>query len=309
MLKNRQVLLAKLEATYNVDPVPVAATNSILVEDLKWALEGHRRAARPAIRASLGKLKDLYAGSLLSVSFTTEVKGAGGAVDVPPEISPLFQAAGWKETINVATSVVYTPASTTLKSITLYPHEDGVLYKVTGCVGTSSGSFKTADKGMLTWNFKGHYSGPTDVALPTPTYNATVPVPLINVPFSVDSFSGIISSLSFDLGVEIAMPDSIAATDGYGQLQITGRNVTGSIDPEMNLAAAYDWLNKLRLGTAFALTTGVIGTATGNKYKIDMPAITYTDVSPGDRSGILTRDVKFLAAEVATDSEISVTFT
>ena len=53
MLDKRAVLLAKDEVTYNTDSVPVAGTDAILVEDLKWAFASSRMFQRNQIgRAS-----------------------------------------------------------------------------------------------------------------------------------------------------------------------------------------------------------------------------------------------------------------
>lgn len=307
MLKNRQVILAKIESVYNTDPVPTGAANAILVEDPKWSFAG-RRAERKPLRSSIAPLKGLYAGALLNVEFNVELKGSGAA-GTAPEIGVLLRACALGETIVASTSVTYKPVSTGHESCTIYLYEDGLLYKVTGCRGNLSAALKTGDKGVLSFKFTGHFSGPTDVALATPTYNATVPVPLINVPFSIGSYSAVISALNFDLGHTLATPDNIAAADGYAAVQITARKVTGSLDPEATLVATYDWVGKWKAGTGQALTTGAIGSAAGNICTISMPVVVNTDVGPADRDGVLTRDLKFEAVESTTDDEVSIAFT
>lgn len=307
MLKTRAVLLAKTEVTYNTDPTPTPAANAILVENLSWSFDGARMAERAAVRASLAPLKNLYAGSLISITFDAEIKGSGAA-GTAPEIGPLLRGCGFAETIVAATSVTYKPASSGHESLTFWLYEDGMKYVVTGCRGTVTGSLATGATGKLSFTFTGHFSGPTDVALATPTYNATVPPALINVPFSIDSYSAVISKLDFDMGLTLAKPDNIAATDGYGQLQITGRACTGTIDPEASLVAAYDWVTKWKSSAAYALTTGAIGGTAGNKCTISMPAVVYSEISSGDRDGILTREIKFQAVESSGDDEISLLF-
>lgn len=308
MLKTRAVVLAKTEVTYNTDPTPAAGTNAILVENLGWSFEGARLAERNAVRNSLAQLKKLYAGSLISITFDAEIKGSGAA-GTAPEIGPLLRGCGFAETVVAATSVTYKPASSGHESLTFWLYEDGMKYVVTGCRGTVTASLQTGQTGKFSFTFTGHFSGPSDVALATPTYNATVPPVLINVPFAIDSYSAVISKMDFDMGLTLAKPDSIAATDGYGQMQITGRAVSGSIDPEAALVAAYDWVTKWKSSASYALTTGAIGGTAGNKYTISMPAVVYNELSNGDRDGILTREVKFQAVESTGDDEVSIAFT
>lgn len=308
MLSTRAVLLAKAESTYNTDPVPVEGTNAILVENLKHSYDSTRMAERMATRASLGKLKPVFAGQLGQLTFDVELKGSGAA-GTAPELGVLLKGCGFAETVVVSTSVTYKHASSGHSSLTFYFFEDGMKYIMTGARGMVSMSLQTGATGKLSFTFTGHIATPTDVALATATYNATVPPPVIAGAFAIDSYSAVISKLDIDWGIELAKPDDLSASDGYGQIQITGRNVTGGFDPEAALVAAYDWITKWKSSAAYALTTGAIGATAGNKYTVTAPAVTYTEVASGDRSGILTRDLKCVFAESSGDDEVAIAFT
>jgi Phage tail tube protein len=308
MLKTRAVLLAKVEGTYGTDSVPVAATNAVLVENLAFGYEGTRMAERAPVRPSLGKVKPIFAGQLGQLTFDVELKGSGAA-GTAPELGPLLTGCGFSETIVAVTSVTYKHASSGHTSLTFYFFEDGLRYIMTGARGSVSLSLQTGATGKLSFTFVGHIASPTDVALAVPTYSAIVPAPVIAGAFSLDSYSAIISKLDVDWGIEVAKPDNLSAADGYGQIQITGRNVTGSVDPQATLVAAYDWIAKWKSSAAYALTTGTIGAAAGNRYAVTMPAVTYTEINAGDHEGILTRELKFVAAESAGDDEVSLAFT
>jgi hypothetical protein len=310
MLDKRAVMLSKDEATYNVDSAPVAGTDAILIEDLKWAFANTRMHQQNPVRASLGKLKPLYAGTLLTLSGKCEIKGSGAA-GTPPEIAPLLRGSGWAETIVVSTSVTYKPSSTQSvhKSQSQYFYDDGLLLKLTGARGKLSCDLSIGTPGFAAFEFTGHFAGLTDVALPAATYDSTLPVPLINVPFTVDAFAAVISKLAFDMGVELSIPENIAAVDGYGEIQITGRNPTGSFNPLRVTKATHDFIAKWQGGNAMALTTGVIGATAGNRYTVTMPAITYTDVGRGNQNNVGTYETPFAAAESAGDDEVSIVFT
>lgn len=309
LLVRREVILAKIETTYNTDPVPVAGTDAMLVEAPAWSNASPRMLERPAIRSSLGMLQHVYGGSLRQVTFTIEIKGAGGAVDVPPEFGPLLRACGLGETINATTSVVYAPVSTSFESVTIYYHQDGILNKLTGCRGTVTATMAAGQIGKLNFTLTGHFLAETDVALPTPTYVSTVPVPVINTPFTFGGFSSKVNEVTFDLQNEVSAVPDMAASDGYGEIRITARDVVGSYDPEAELIATEnvwaDWKN----GVAQVLASGVIGSVAGNRYKIDMPAVHYREIAPGDREGVRSFAVGFGASESAGDDEVSITFT
>jgi hypothetical protein len=382
MLKTRAVLLAKEETTSGVDVAPTAAANAILVENLAFSWEGARMAERPATRASLGKLKPVFAGTLGQVTFDAEIKGSGAA-GTAPEIGVLLKGCGFAETIVASTSVAYKHASSNHPTLTLYFYEDGLFYAMTGAVGMPTRSLQTGAIGKYSFTFTGHMEcggtavsattttivlpatfpatddvfngrtikivsgtgagqsktisdytgstktvtvttwattpdntsvfsiigGPIDVGLPTATYNATVPAPVIGAAFRIDNYAAVISKIDTDWGLEVGKPDNISANDGYGNIKITGRNVTGSIDPEATLVAAYDWITKWKSSTGYALATGTIGTVAGNKYAVTQPAVTYTEVGAGDREGILTRELKYVANESSGDDEDTIIFT
>ncbi len=309
MLVNREVIQAKIESTYGTDAVPVAGTDDILVENIGWSNEGLRMTARPAVRASLGELQHIYGGTLRGITFDVELKGGGGAVDVPPEFGPLLRACGFGETINATTDVQYDPVSTGAESVTIYYFQDGIRYNLLGCRGNVTFNMETGMPGKMSFTMVGHLVSPTDVALISPTYVSIVPVPLINVGFTIGGFSAVINAFTFDMSNTVAQVPDMGATDGYGEIQITKRDVQGSYDPEAELIATEDPEADLRQGTALALTTGVIGSTAGNRYIVTMPALVYRDYSPGDREGIRTYEIPFGAAETTGDNEVQLVFT
>lgn len=304
----RTVLLAKIEATYNTDPTPVEAADAVLIENPAMQFEGARMHERNPTKPSLGALNSLYAGSLMTVTFDVDIKGSGTA-GTAPEYGPLLRACGLGEAIVAVTSVTYEPVSTAFESVTIYWFVDGLKYILTGCRGTVTGAVGIGATAKLSFSMTGHFTGPTDVALAAPTYSAITPLAMLNLTsFTVDSFAAIVSAINFDLGLEVGTPDDLSATDGFGEVQISGRRVTGSIDPMETLVATYDWVTKWKADTAAVLTTGAIGAA-GNIFNLSFPKAQYTELSSGDRAGMLTRDITFLAGENVADDEISLVFT
>ena len=309
MLIKRQVILAKIEATFGVDPTPVAANDSVLAENLAPAFEGARRHEREPTKPSLGSIPSVYGGTLKTISFDVYLKGSGTA-GTAPEIDPLLRACGMGVTNVPATSDTYAPVSTAYEGCTIYWYEDGLEHKLIGCRGSFVATLEAGVPGKLSFTMTGHYTKPTDVALVTPTYDATVPPSVINLAnFLLDSVAFNVAAISLDMGVVLAMPADILAADGYGDVTIVDRKVTGSIDPLATLIATYDWVTKWQADTSVALTTGAVGGTAGNKWTLACPTAQYTEPAQGDRDGIITRQVTFAANESSGDDEMSLAFT
>ena len=304
-LVKRELILAAIEATYNTDATPTGA-DAVLVENVGWSYAGARMVERAAVKPTLGQLQQVFAGTLMEVTCDAEIKGSGVAGDAP-EIDALLRACGLDADVSAGTSVTYAPLSQAHESATLYFHEDGSLYKLTGARGTVALNLETGGKGMASFTLTGHVTGPIDAALPVASYDATVPPPVIGVPFTVGSYSAAINALALDLGNTIATPASMSAADGYGEILITDRDVTGSFDPEATLVAAQDWHGDWKSGATKAISTGVIGATAGNRYQLDLSEAYYRELAPGDRDGLRTYEISYGAA--GDDNALTLTFT
>ncbi len=308
MLTNREIITFKLENTYRTDSTPAVSADEVLVENPSWTHEGLRMAQRNPVRVSLGKLAQIYAGTLKAVSFDVELKGSGTAGTVP-ELGTLLRACGMGETISAGTSVTYASVSTGHEPFTMWYYQDGTLHKLNGCRGNVAFNLAAGEIGKLSFTITGHPGTVTDATLPTAAYNATVPAPFINAGFAVDSYADVINALTFDLGNTIATPPDVNQSNGYGEIQIVSRDINGSFDPEHELVAVEDFIGNFTSGKSMALTTGAIGSTAGNICTITMPGISFRDVSPADRDGIRSLEIPFGAAETTTDNELSIAFT
>jgi len=289
MLKKRTVLLIKLETTYKTEAVPAAGTDAILVANPSFGIEGARMIERENTKADLNKDQGIYAGSLRKVSFEVENKGSGVA-GVAPEFGAALQACGMLETIVANTSVTYTEADEGIPSVTIHYFEDGILHILTGCRGEASGSLETGEKGTISFEFTGHLKASSDTPIPAAAYIETLPAPFIKASVDIGGFGPAISKIDFGLGNTVATPPSASDAEGYGEIVITERDMTGSFDPESTLMATKDWVNEWRTGIIQTLTTGVVGTTPGNQFKVDMD-VYFREISGGDRDGVLTNEI------------------
>ncbi len=307
------VVLAEQETTYNTDPSPLAA-DFVLVKDVKFGYDDVIRFSREKYaRQTLPPLASIRGGELVKIDFAADIAGSGSAVDSAPAIGKLLKSSGWKETITPATRVVYTLSSvlSDMKSLTFYIYEDGSLYKFTGCRGTSKLSFKPGEPGQVQFSFVGHFTGKTDDTAPAITDSTPTPPVWLNAGLAYNSFTGVVDSLEIDPGIEIAKPKSVNATDGFGEIQVTGRKVTGKAGIFKDSFANFNPFTLLEADTRAALATANwIGSSSTNRYKISLPKVQVEGIEHGDEGGLAKWDLSFLATEDASagDDDVSLTF-
>jgi hypothetical protein len=307
---SNEVLYAKTEVTYGTDPTPTT-TDAILIRNPQLRSEGLRMNDRAAVRASLGQLQAIYGGTLKRLTFECEVKGSGTA-GTAPEIGPLLEACGLEETIVADTSATYVPESAAHESVTLYYFEGGrKRHILTGCRGTVT--FRLEAGGLLfaAFEFVGHYTEPTDQSIPSPSYDSAAPRAALGMAVAINGVTAIVAkSWEWMLNNTIALPPSIAAADGYGEIILTARDIRGSILIESELDSVLDVDTLLSGGTKFAFTSGTLGSVAGNRVVVSTPSSsTYvTDTELAEADGLRNRNVP-LAVDDAVASSFSVAFT
>jgi len=308
---SNEVILAKIETTYNTDATPAATTNAILVRNVDMRPEGLRMVDREAIRGGLGRLQQIYGGQLKRITFECEVKGSGSA-GTAPEIGALLQACGMDETVVASTSVTYTATNSSHKSVTIYYYEGGrKLHKITGARGTVTLRAEAGGILLAAFEFVGHYGGVSDASQPTPTYNSRVPHALVGLSVALNGVTAIVArSWEWALNNTIALPPSMSASDGYSELIITERNVTGEMLIESELSSTIDVDTLLSGGTRFAFASGTIGSSAGNRVAVSTPASsTYvTDQALDAADGLRLRRVP-LAVDDSVANSFSIVFT
>jgi hypothetical protein len=309
---SNEVIYARTEVTYNVDPTPTTSDAILTRGRPTFASEGLRQNERSAVRGSLGTLQSVFGGTLKKISFECEVKGSGTA-GTAPEIGPLIEACGMEEVIVVSTSVTYRPESASHESVTIYWFEGGrKRHIMTGCRGTVTFRLEAGGILVAAFEFTGHYTEPTDQSIPSPTYDSTVPRAGLGMTVSVNGVSTLVAkSWEWSLNNTIALPPSLGSSDGYGEILITRRDVRGQIDIEAELDSLFDADVLLSAGTRFAFASGLLGSVAGNRVQITTPSSsTYiTDTTPGEADGLALRTLQLAVDDSTADQELSVAFT
>lgn len=307
------VVLAKIETTYQTDAVPVVGTNAILVESVDFKTEGLTMNDRPAIRADIGQLQQVYGGALARLSFDVEVKGSGTA-GTAPEHGTLLRACAMGETVVASTSVTYKPISSAHESATIYYFEGGVKKHVlTGCRGTVV--LKLSARGIARYSFEfvGHVANPVDIAIPVPVYGTQVPKPTLSMAIAIGGISALtVRSWSVDLKNTIATPGSVSASDGFGAVIITKRDVSGEIELDAELASVIDLDTQLSAGTGLNFASGTLGSVAGNRFTATGATLGlfWRDRQFGAEDGLAKRTMPFGITQSATgNDEIALAYT
>jgi hypothetical protein len=309
---SNEVLLAKIESSYGVDPTPVAGTNAILFRDLEIVpFDQLRMFDREAVRGSLGTLQHVYGGSLGGIRFGAEIKGSGAA-GTAPEIGPLLRACGMGETVVASTSVTYAPVSTSLESVTIYAFEFGrVRHIFSGCRGNVTLRFPVGEAPMARFEFLGKRGTVTDQSQPTPTINSTVPQAVKGLAATIGGVGSLVVQ-EFELAVNnrIVAPGNLNDSEGYGNVTVLKRDPTLSMLLHAELIATLNPFSDLGAGTARAIVSGTLGSTAGNRVALSCPQAHYRGVEPGEADGFRNRRHMFGCHESATaDTDFSLAFT
>lgn len=307
MITSRRVIFIGIENTYGVDPVLTAA-DSLKVENPAFSYLDPRTFEPVSTKPSFGAEVALFGGTLGQLTFDVVIKGSGTAGTAPPAAAAL-QACGLSEVLAPGVSVTYAPVSTGQKSAAIYYHKDGKLYKLLGSLGTVNFVNEVGMPCKASFTFSGHVEGPTDLALPAPTFSTVVAPVYLNSAFTAHGYGAAITNLSIDLGNEIAKPGDVSKADGFGVIRITGRAVVGSFDPEETLVATFDPEGQWQANAAAEIASGTLGPTAGNQLAFTMPKAQFREIGEGDRDKISIFEIGYTATETSGDDELSLVFT
>ncbi len=302
MLSSLHVILAKIETTYGVDPIPVPAANAILVSNLSVLPVIEKNERNPLSGSFSPFLPAKPRTGLVEVKFSAALKGSNTGT-TPPEVGPLLCASALNETIG-AGDVTYELVSTGIKSVTIYAYLDGMLHKVSGCFGTPELLLEAGKPGMWNFTFLGIAQIPIDLGIPPGAVYDDTKAPVVeSIAFSIDGYSPVASKLQLALNNNLTKRDSFNGAGGYAGIAITGRKPAGSFDPEAITRATYDFWQLMADATPGALTA-TIGTVAGNRMVLTAPKVTYDSIAWGDRNGMRIYDIPLSFSRNSGDDEL-----
>jgi len=302
-LEEKQLILAKTEVVYGTDPIPTITANALLTGKVSIEIVDASRE-RKVMLPYFGSLKKVPLGEGVKISFPVELRGSGTAT-TPPRIAALLRAANLTESIG-SSYIDYDPnSSADGESCTIWFYQDGILWKVVGCMSESVKlTAKANEIATLEFSLIGLFGGKasiTDAAFPAPTYEATSIVPPVfkSATFTIHTYAGIISNFEMTIKNKLAKRLSANATNGIHRYSIVGREVEGSVDPELVALASFNPFNLWEDGDAGTITA-TIGSEAGNRYVITVNNAVLKPPKLGGREGMATYALAFTAHPTLT---------
>lgn len=306
------ILLAKEESVYGSDPTPTVSANAIEASKVKVSPKVDM-LERDYVRSNLSQVASIAGKRWAEITFSMELKGSGTA-GTAGRIGDLFEACGFNETISAGSSVVYTPASTTMKSITLYYYalqDSGSvrLTKITGAVGTAKINCEAGKQATVDFSFKGIYNAPADAADPgAPTFETTKPPIVESGSFTLNGVTTLVAQkVEIDTANDIQPRDDISSANGIKGFAIVGRKAAGTMNPEAVTVAAYGFWADWVAASARAMSM-IVGSVAGNKITISAPKVVIDSVEDEERNSILVQNVPFKCTGNAGNDELQLKF-
>ncbi len=254
-------ILAKMEVTYGLDPVPTGAANAMVVSDVEITPLDGDEVERNNVQPYFGNQGALQATQFARIKFNVELAGSGVA-GTAPKYDPLLRACAVGVTVAAGVSVTYAPITEALESVSIYANVDGVNQVLAGVRGECKPMLDAKGKPVLQFEFMGLWAAPSDTALPAAVYTGWVKPLAINKVNTIATLHGIAVAMShFDLafGNQVVKRDLVAVDT----VEIVDRKSTGSIVFEQTPVATKNWVSEAQQKTLGNLSI-VHGITPGN---------------------------------------------
>lgn len=292
MKADLQVLLWKMSsAGYGTDPVPTAAANVLLAQNVDInPLEMETDDYTP-VSSKFGADQKIVGATWCSMTFDVLLGGGGtplGQVSSVPNHDPVLRSAGWARTLTAGVSTAYSQIDTGEEDSAMYYYMDGVLQKMLGIRGSVSFEYTAKRAPRMRFRGMGLNVPMVDATLPVETL-PTIPRPMAvnkaNTVLTIGGYAARVSSLTIDQNNDVQYRNLTGRED----VVIVGRQMSGKCTLEMPLVAEKDFLGAsglCTLATSAALSV-VHGTVAGNIVTSALPAVQLFNPKPKKEAGIL----------------------
>ena len=315
-LIRKTVVLAKVEATQGIDAVPTGALNAIQVMDLSITPLDAKNIDLNVILPWFGASQSLVGTASVKCSFSVNLAGAGTAATAPAWGALLLGCAN-AETTGLLTPnrVEYLPVTDLLKTLSIYWYDDGLLHKLLGVFGTVKLSAKSGEAPKLTFDFVGIDGGVSATAnatavltgwkTPPAITKANVTDINIGCTYALGALTGGTSynstGLTLDWGNQVAFVPMLSNE----QVVLTDRSMTGSMSLDLTAAQEVTMMGNVKANTTTSVGF-VIGTSTGNKIMLHMPAVQLISPKKEDFNGMRLIGFDMRVLPVAGNDELRI---
>lgn len=301
----RQMLWAKPEGAYSVDPVPTGALNALMVGNVKVNPLNATEIERKVLTNNFSNLGKVIADIHATLDFDVELSPSG-ALGVAPAYGVLFKGCAMSETVAAGVSVTYSLIDSLEQSLTFYLNVDGKRRVMRGAKGNVKGKLSPKGDPMLSFSFVGLYGPATDTVMSASTlsaFKAPLGVSPLNTSAQLHALSLNIADFSFDVGNKMVYRPLINSES----VQFIDRNASGSITFEDTTVATKDWDGVVINGTAGAFTL-THGTVAGSKIQIAAPAVQLHGMQLSEADNIEMLQFGMAMKSVSGNDELSITY-
>lgn len=274
--------------------------------------------ADPRLTATVGGVGDEavitvgFVGNAAAFAVGPVTLGASGASVTPTITGTLIRGQQWVVSL-YEVGYTYRPTSVTseAETITLYVMKDGVLHKVSSCMGTVTFTGESGQIGQAQFEFTGNYDDPVEEPIPLDAnFEGTDPPQVELAQMSINGDNDFCAqSFTYTLGNDLNLRECINAKDGFDGSQITGRSPTAALNPDATYEAYTGMWGNFSRNKQFPLHTRV-GIDLDNMVRFYAERANFTGLTYGDRNNAVTLECEFQlnGLSAAGDDELRVTF-
>jgi len=312
----KTVILVKPETTSGTDAVPTGSANAIQAMDMTITPLDARNVDTNIMYPWFGASPSLVGTASVKCSFSVLLAGAGTAATAPAW-GNLLLGCGNAETTGLLTPnrVEYLPASDSLKTVTIYYYDDGLLHKLLGCFGSVKLSAKSGEAPKLTFDFTGLDAGVSATSNATAVLTAwKMPVAITKANVTDINLGGTYATgaitggtaynstgLTLDWGNDVAFAPMLTTE----QVVFSDRKASGTLSLELSAAQEVTQMAAVKANTLTSVGF-VIGTATGNKIMLHLPSVQLINPKKEDFEGMRLIGFDMRVLPVAGNDEIRI---
>lgn len=279
----KSVILAKSHTAgnFDVDPVPTAAANAMLLHTEVNPVQLDAERITPAyLTGSFTKQADIIGRKLWNINPQVYLQGSSDPTKAPFFL-PLLEACGFGVTTTVGgpgadNEWTLAPLTEGARPCAIYHHTSGILKKMITCFGTVKFDFPAGQPANMTFSMKGLFEsgGPTDVAYPSGSL--VLPTPLARQVakegLTIGAYTPRFMSISLDMAGSVNERRDGNSTEAMYGTFIGDRGPTCviTIEKETSLSGFNAYAPLLTVGS-FTDLSWVHGVAGGSRAAFTLP--------------------------------------
>ncbi len=287
------VITAKVQSNSGEDAAPTGA-DAVLVSDVSITPLDAQAISRNLIRGYFGGSEQLVGPASVKIGYTVELAGSGTAATPPAWGKLLLGCAAGEGLLNTPARVEYSPVSTSLKALTQYYYDDGVVHKLLDSVGNCTLSAKVGDRPVLRFEWTGLDGGIAATPNVTPTFTSwKKPVAMtkanvvditLGATYAAGALTGGTAYNSTGLELNFGNVVNFSPMLGTETVDITDRESTATIELELSAAQEVALMAAVKANTTQSLAL-TIGTGAGNKIIVFCAAAQLTNPRKSELNG------------------------